>query len=129
MNTIVMDHNSIKNLFSIAPEIYRKTIENQGCSMNLDHYEPESGYMVSYIGTEQRVDILGFNAGHIDSFIRSHMNLLFNKNLFIGTWVNGDQVVIDISQNLQNKQAAIAFGRDNKQDAIYDVVNGDSINL
>lgn len=120
---IVLGHERIGKLFTVAAVIYRKTIENQGCSMNLAHQEPVSGYMIGHKGTEVRINILDFNAGHVDSFIRNNLSKLFNHKLFIGTWIEGDEVFIDISQNLQNRRAAIAFAQDNGQIAIYNVPN------
>lgn len=116
-------NNSISNL------ITRKTIENQGFSVNLNETIPESGFMVSLKGCELQVNILDFNSGYIDKFIDDNIKLLSNPKCFIGTWVENDTVFIDISMNLQNRRASLAFAQDNGQIAIFDVLNNKTIYL
>ena len=61
--------------YSSAPLIAIHTIENHGCSMNLDEMQPVTGYMVSVKGKELKVNILDFNTGQIDHFIRANLDL------------------------------------------------------
>jgi hypothetical protein len=90
----------MKNLYAVAPLIAGKTIESQGCSLNLDGYVPVKGYMIGIKGKELKVNILDFNTGQIDHFIRANLDFLHKRNYFVGTWINGDQVYIDLSLNL-----------------------------
>ena len=108
-------------LYSISNPIFRKTVENQGCSMNLDGHEPVNGYMVGTKGNEVRVNVLEFNAGHIDSFIRAHLYALHNRNYFVGTWISNDVVFIDLSLNLEKKETALIYGKASGQLCIWDV--------
>jgi hypothetical protein len=111
----------MSKLFSISNPIHKQTIENQGCSMNLDGHKPVKGYMVGSRGNEHKVNILDFNAGHIDSFIRSNLDKLHNRNYFVGTWIDNDIVYIDISLNMPNKNNALIWGKANGQICIWDV--------
>ena len=112
-----------KELYSISYPIFKKTIENQGVSMNLDGLKPVTGYMVGLKGHEVRINISDFNEGHIDSFIRSHLYILHNRKAYIGTWIKNDTVYIDLSINLDNKAVALAYCSYNGQICIWDVLN------
>jgi len=107
---------------NLANLIYRKTLESQGCSVNLDGSEPQSGYMVGLKGYELKVNILDLQPEHIDHFIRKNCDQLFNRKYFIGTWIEGETAYIDISINLKNKLVALAYGLFNGQICIWDVV-------
>jgi hypothetical protein len=112
-----------ERLYSISNPIYKQTIENQGCSMNLDGLKPVTGYMVSFRGKEQKINVLDFNAGHVDSFIRSNLDLLHNRNNFVGTWIDNDIVYLDLSLNILDKDTALVWGKANGQICIWDVKN------
>jgi hypothetical protein len=112
-----------KKLFTIAGVIARKTIEDQGCSMNLNGHEPVTGYMVGIEGTERKELLLDFNEGHVDSFIRANLGKLHDRNYFVGTWINGDIVVIDCSINCPDLESALLMGKINHQVCIWSVIN------
>src|SRR5674476_396233 len=82
-----------EKLYSISNPIHKQTIENQECRMNLDGVKPVEGYMVSFRSKEHKINVLDFNVGHVDSFIRSNLDLLHNRNCFVGTWIDNDIAV------------------------------------
>ena len=49
--------------------------------------------------------------------------------MYIGLWLDNNKMYIDISINIIDKVEALEFGKKNKQLAIYDIVNNDSIYL
>ena len=79
--------------------------------------------MVSIQYKEQKISILDFNAGHVDSFIRAKLDILHNRNMFIGTWIDNDIVYIDISHNVKSKIAALICAKEGHQICIWDVLN------
>jgi hypothetical protein len=119
----------MKQLFSIAYPIFKKTIESSGCSLNLSECAPVSGYMISLKGYETRVQILKFAPACIDQFIRANLPKLFDRNYFVGTWINQDEVYLDLSLNIPDKHAALSLARINGQIAIFDVLNNTEIEL
>ena len=110
-----------KELYSISNLIFRQTVENQGCSMNLDGVSPVHGYMVGIFGHELRVNILEFNSGHVDGFIRANLDYLHYRNTYIGTWIENDVVYLDISNNIQDKIQALKCANIERQICIWDV--------
>jgi hypothetical protein len=111
----------MSKLFSISNPIHKQTIENHGCSMNLDGLQPVTGYMVAVKGKEQKINILDFNAGHIDSFIRANLDYLHNRNYFIGTWIDQDIVYLDLSVNYAYKSEALQLAKTECRICIWDV--------
>jgi len=110
-----------KELYSISNPIFKQTIENQGCSMNLDGVSPVHGYMVGIFGHELRVNILEFNSGHVDGFIRANLDYLHYRNTYIGTWIDNDLVYIDLSISCPDLESALFIGKINHQICIWNV--------
>lgn len=112
----------MKQNYSLSNLIYRKTIENQGCTMSLRGQEPSSGYMVGLKGYELRINVLDFTPEHVDHVIRKNLPKLYEDKVYLGSWINGDQVYLDLSVNLQNKAVALAYGVLNGQICIWDIL-------
>ena len=111
----------MSKLFSISNPIFKQTIENQGCSMNMKSLIPDSGYMVSLKGMELKINVIDFSPEHVDHFIRKNLSCLFNKSCYIGTWINNDLVYLDISLNIKDKNQALEYAKANGQICIWDV--------
>ncbi len=87
---------------------------------------PEKGYMV---GTGQGE----FNAkGMSYQQIKSKVNQIFNtypQRVYLGAWRNGDDVIVEISKLVIDKNLAIDLGKAGKQIAIWDLENKKEIKL
>lgn len=111
-------------------EDIQRIIENGGETLTKDLKKAElkRGYMVSLEGTETQTQGNDYNG--IIKAIEEKQNIIKDsKNLFIGLWVDNNILYVDISINIQDKTEALEFGKKNKQLAIYDVVNNNSIYL
>lgn len=117
------------NLFKIAGSIYRQTVENQGCTMNIRGESPVSGYMVGLNTRSLVINLLNLDEGHIDSFIRSNLGILFNKSNYVGTWCRDGVVYIDISINCPDLDSALTMAKVNKQLAIWSIEKAKEIQL
>jgi hypothetical protein len=107
----------------LAVEIACKTVENQGCSLNINGCEPVKGFMVGLSGREQIINVLTFTHDDVQAFIEKNMDVLKDENIFVGTWISGDSVYMDCSINLPEKNFALKFGALNGQICIWDVLN------
>lgn len=111
-------------------EDIKKIIENKGETLNkeLKKADINGGYMVSLEGAEvqkNKNDIEG-----IKKAIEEKQAIIKDKNnLYIGLWLDSNIMYIDISINIIDKVEALEFAKYNKQLAIYDIVNNDSIYL
>ena len=114
-----MDNNKIMEI-----------IKNGGATLDkkLENANNNRGYMVSIYGQETKLDIQ--NVEEIKKAILQKQKIVKNyNNLFIGLWIDENDIYIDISINIIDKTEALEFGKKNKQLAIYDLKNNDSLYL
>lgn len=111
-------------------EDIKRIIENKGETLNkeLKKAELKRGYMVSLEGTETQTQGDDYQA--IIKAIEEKQAIIKDKNnMYIGLWLDSNIMYIDISINIIDKVEALEFAKYNKQLAIYDLVNNDSIYL
>lgn len=111
-------------------EEVKRIIEEKGATLTkeLKQAELTRGYMVSLEGAESQVK--GDDYQTIIKAIEEKQTIINNNdNLFIGLWLDNDIMYVDISINIIDKVEALEFAKYNKQLAIYDLANNDSIYL
>jgi hypothetical protein len=111
-------------------EDIKRIIENKGETLTkeLKKAELKRGFMVSLEGTETQTQGDDYQA--IKKAIEEKQEIIKDKNnMFIGLWLDSGIMYIDISININDKVEALEFAKYNKQLAIYDIVNNDSIYL
>lgn len=97
------------------------TIDADGHIMALSR-----GYMVSIEGFEKITTLKRLNR----RMLRAHiLHAIIMCNAYIGFWMDGNKLYIDLSKNIEDKAQAIREGLNNKQLAIYDCATGDCIRL
>ena len=106
----------------ILQTIYAKTMTEKGASYNVvtNQFGTNKGFMVSLPNRELRVPIGLFNPQIIQNFINSNIELLSNKDNFLGTWIANDYVYLDVSKCYKDIDTAIRIGMLSDQLAIYD---------
>ena len=115
----------------VAQSILDRVKANGGLSVNMvDGSEPTSGYMVAK-GTGGTVvsanDFYDPSQGPkilLDYMKKNKSDLATGKN-YLGLWHNTEDgnVYLDVSQNIQDKGAAISAGQSRNQISIWDVAN------
>ena len=105
--------------------IIRKTLKNGGYT----DIQYKNGYMVSLYGLEKKVPIGEAYSQKTMKVLRQYRKIAKKYNGSLGLWIEKGTLFIDISINIINKAEAIKFGINNKQLAIYDIVNDKAINL
>ena len=111
-------------------EDIKRIIKNGGATLTreLKKAELKKGYMVSLEGTETQTQ--GDDHQAIKKAIEEKQEIIKDsKNLFIGLWLDSGIMYIDISINIEDRAEALEFAKKNKQLAIYDLVNNDSLYL
>ena len=111
-------------------EDIKRIIENGGATLTseLKKAELATGFMVSLEGAESQVKGDDYQA--IKKAIEEKQAIIKdNNNLYIGLWLDGGIMYIDLSINIKDKVEALEFAKKNKQLAIYDLINNDSIYL
>lgn len=111
-------------------EDIKRIIEEKGATLTseLKQAKLTRGYMVSLEGAESQVKGDDYQA--IIKAIEEKQTIIKDKdNLYIGLWLDNDTMFVDVSINIIDKVDALEFGKKNKQLAIYDIENNDSIYL
>lgn len=111
-------------------EDIKRIIENGGETLTkeLKKADIKKGFMVSLEGTETQTKGDDYQA--IKKAIEEKQAIIKDKNnMYIGLWLDSNIMYIDISINIIDKVEALEFAKYNKQLAIYDLVNNDSIYL
>lgn len=116
----------------LAKIIAHNVGQNGGDSRNFNGETPTSGFMVSRPGFEMRLDMELWGPvcreKVIKGFLKATQSIVEATGGYIGAWVDGQYLYLDLSVNYQDKEVALEVGRRCKQLAIYDVENGVSIN-
>ena len=105
--------------------IIKKALKNGGYT----DISYKNGFMVSLYGVEKKVPIGEAYTKKTMQLLRQYRKIAKRYNGSLGLWIEKNTLFIDVSINIVNKAEAIKFGIDNKQLAIYDIVNDKSINL
>ena len=111
-------------------EDIKKIIKNEGATLdyNLNDFKSENGFMVSLKGQEVKIDKNDIE--NIKKEIEKKREFIQDKKgLFIGLWLDGDVMYIDVSIHIINYLRALRVARNNEQKAIYDIQKNDSIYL
>lgn len=102
-----------------------------GASINLaSGSTPAGGYMVSRAGSEVVLEG-GLSHGHLEQFAEAYRDELDNSDTYLGVWEDDDTglVYLDISDNLDNMDMAVALGVEREQLAVYAVERGETIRI
>ena len=105
-------------------------IENKGATLdyNFNDFKSNRGYMVSLYG--QEIKVSKNDIQEIKKEIEKKRDFIKDKRgLYVGLWLEGDIIYIDVSIHIINYLKALEVGRYNRQLAIYDLKNNDSIYL
>ena len=111
-------------------EEVKRIIKNGEATLTseLKQAELKRGFMVSLEGAESQVKGDDYQA--IIKAIKEKQTIIKdNKDLYIGLWLDNGIMYVDISINIEDRAEALEFGKKNKQLAIYDLTNNDSIYL
>ena len=108
-------------------EIVEHTTNNGGASINMaTGTTPATGYMVSRAGSEV-VFSDGLTRAAVEEFTQAYQEELDNPDTYLGTWLDPETglVYLDISDNLDNLDTAVALGAER----IYAVEQGETIRV
>lgn len=111
-------------------KMIKEIIKNGGATLdtNYNNFNASTGYMVSLDGYEAKINIDNIEAikKEIETKKEEAQKI---KNSYIGLWVENGLLYVDISKHIKNYNRALEVARNNKQLAIYDLKNNDSIYL
>ena len=115
----------------IMDKVLESVANTGGASINLaSGSTPAGGYMVSRAGSEVVVDG-GLSRDDLAQFAQAYHEELDNSDTYLGVWADEDTglVYLDISDNLDNMDMAVALGVEREQLAVYAVESGETIRI
>lgn len=116
-----MNAKRLKKLKEMIIENEGLTLTNEGEIASL-----KDGFMVSLYGYEKVIkDIKYLELAQVKSYLKKAKKL----DAFVGFWIDDDKVYLDISVNIGDKKEALRIARENKQLAIFDCSNMETIRL
>ena len=82
-----------------------------------------AGYMCSIYGYEKKTSLKRLNKRLLNKYFRKARNI----GAYVGAWLDNDILYLDLSKQYATKAQAISEGLKNKQLAIYDNANAQSV--
>ncbi len=112
-------------------KFYESIVENKGGSYNFvtGDFNPTTGFMVSIKGCESRSLLSKFDKTVLNYFLVENIDKLCLDVYYLGAWIEGDNIYLDVSVRELNKSRALKLAKTNKQLAIYDCETGVAIHL
>lgn len=100
-------------------------LSNGGATLtqDLDNAIVNDGYMVSLKDHELKIRIESLTSNLLDQYRR----IAIHNNAYVGLWLDGQDLYLDISTNIHNRDDAIKIAQENQQLAIYDCKNSETI--
>ena len=111
----------------IVDKVLESVATTGGASINLaSGSTPDAGYMVSRAGSE-----IVISRDHLEQFTQAYHEELDSSDTYLGVWEDDETglVYLDISDNLDNLDTAVALGAEREQLAVYAVEQGETIRL
>lgn len=115
---------------SVSEQAYQGITQNGGITINLQGQQPNAGFAFSaQKENEQIVPLTQITPEAVDAYIAQHMQQLSEPNRYLGAWVDGDQVYLDVSQVEQHQDTAHQMAQGAQQLAYWDIGNAREIPL
>jgi hypothetical protein len=115
----------MKNLHDFVASV----VENGGATFNLvTGTSPTTGFVVSERGFELKLELFGSEVvreilinGIVKDFVKENGMELNNPENFLGGWIDGEELFLDISRVYDNEHDALRIAVENGQRAYYHI--------
>jgi hypothetical protein len=84
-------------------------------------------YVVSLEGHECVYDLNYFLGLDLKGILTHYAQLGRKFKAFVGFWINGKKVYVDLSQSFETLEEALIVAKKRNQKAIYDAIKGESV--
>lgn len=103
-----------------AETVVDLTKKNGGLTIRLDGDVPQTGFVVAPSKTtETKIPTKSISRADILEYVNRNMALLEDENAHLGTWVDGENVVLDVSHVYDDAERAVDLAIKSDQDAIF----------
>jgi hypothetical protein len=112
----------------VAQRIYEKAIDGAGGTINLHGEGPHTRYgFAPDLATQTPFPLETFSPADVESFIQRFGDRLRDPEKFIGSWIQGDEVILDVSEGHDSYDTAFQRAWDGHQQTMWDSQINDEI--
>lgn len=87
------------NIHDVASRIYEKALEGVGSTINLHGEAPHTRYgFAPDLATQTPFPMESFSLADVEGFIQRFADRLADSEKFVGSWIQGDQVILDVTE-------------------------------
>ena len=108
----------------------QRTLTQQGGFTYQPQFDasPRDGFMVSpYEGREKVVPVDKMSTKYLSRYIRQNRDVLTKSDHFLGGWVDGGKVYLDVSVRRADRQQAADLAREHRQLAFFDLASMETV--
>jgi HK97 family phage portal protein len=106
-----------------ASDAYDEVVNNGGFTRSIvPNAKPPARYISAAEGAEVKIKADEFGPDDIGRYAAAHQTALGSPSVYVGAWRNDDDgyVYLDLSTSFDSREAAIQYGKQNHQIAIWD---------
>jgi len=122
------DFQAKVDLTQVAQRIYEGVRNGAGATLNLHGESPHTRYgFAPDLATQTPIPLETFSPKDVLDFIGRFSDRLADPEKFVGSWVQGDQVILDVSEGHDSYDVAHQRAWDGHQLALYDSIAKEDI--
>jgi len=122
------EFSAAMNYDAIAHEVWSKAQSGEGATINLHGEAPVTRYgFAPDVSTQTPIPLAHFTPGDVLDFIERWHDRLSEPGKFLGSWVNGPNVVLDVSEGHDDFSTAFERAWNGHQKSMWDNEINDEI--
>lgn len=115
------DFQASIDIGQVAQRIYDKAVEGVGSTINLHGESPHTRYgFAPDLATQTPFPLETFTAADIEAFIQRFSDRLRDPEKFVGSWIQGDQVILDVTEGHDDFDTAYQRAWAGHQKSLWD---------
>lgn len=112
----------------IANQVYRQAVGGEGSTINLQGEAPTTRYgFAPDLATQTPFPLETFSPADVEAFIERFRDRLHDPNKFIGAWIQGDEVILDVTEGHDDFDTAYQRAWNGHQKSLWDSQINDEI--
>lgn len=105
----------------IAQQVYEQAVSGEGSTVNLAGEGPQTRYgFAPDLATQTPFALKTFSPADVETFIHRFGDRLRDPDKFVGAWIQGDEVILDVTEDSNDYQTAYDRAWKGHQKALWD---------
>jgi hypothetical protein len=116
------------NIHDIAWRIYEKALEGVGSTINLHGESPSTRFgFAPDLVTQTPFPLETFSPADVEAFIARFSDRLREPDKFVGSWIQGDEIIMDVTEGSDDYQTAYERAWNGHQQSMWDSQINDEV--